>query len=131
MFIDQYAYGFRDHEDLIKARVGKRFGFLDVLRMGGVGSERAVVLNGCTEVVDFLSDTNAMTYANIALRKEGIVVILARDIRRLAWVVPYESLKLSGETTMKLSSDEQWLTLNADSPRHTRFFQKVKRFMAA
>ncbi|MEM9024787.1 MAG: hypothetical protein AAGB22_13655 [Bacteroidota bacterium] len=130
MFINKYSYGFRAHEDLIREHIGKRFGILERLRMGGAGSERMAVAGASEGMKEFVLLSASITYANIELRPNGLVVILAKDIRRLAWVIPYTSLSLFQSGTMNLYAGQEYLQLQCSAQRHYQFFHKLQRTKA-
>lgn len=124
MIIEQYAYGYRLHEDQIRSLVGK-FNILQRVKMGGSGSPRSVVEHASPNLFNLFKTKGGIVYANMDLRPSGVMVVMARDIRRTAWVIPFDKLVLFKSETLNIQANGEHLELRLDSSRQTPFINKL------
>lgn len=86
------TYFNRDHKQILEEFVGKPYSFWESLKRGGIGSKRMIVkqlspnLNFITNVI---SDLN---YANIELRKKGILIRINKGLKNFTWAIPFYQL---------------------------------------
>tara|TARA_Y100000991_G_scaffold53354_1_gene39007 strand:- start:984 stop:1364 length:381 start_codon:yes stop_codon:yes gene_type:complete len=77
---------------MLEEFVGKPYSFWESLKQGGIGSKRMIVkqlspnLNFITNVI---SDLN---YANIELRKKGILIRINNGLKNFTWAIPFYQL---------------------------------------
>ncbi len=75
--------------------VGKPFGLLDNLRMGGTGCQRMLVQQVSEGLEQYINDPLYPTYSAIELRPGGILVSLTHIMQRYTWPIPYAQLQIA------------------------------------
>ena len=77
---------------MLEEFVGEPYSIWESLKRGGIGSKRMIVkqlspnLNFITNVI---SDLN---YANIELRKKGILIRINKGLKNFTWAIPFYQL---------------------------------------
>ncbi|QTD38529.1 hypothetical protein JL193_04370 [Polaribacter batillariae] len=82
----------KDAETTINDLVGARYSFIEAIKMKGVGSKRMVVTDvsqGFKNVMNTVSDIN---YANIEIRKKGILIHINKGLKNFSWAIPFYQL---------------------------------------
>ena len=82
----------KDHKKTLENFVGKQYSLLDSLKRGGVGSKRMIVKQispNLNYIVNIISDLN---YANIELRKKGILIRINKGLKNFTWAIPFYQL---------------------------------------
>lgn len=86
------TYHIKEHNQLIEDIVGKPFSFFEALRRGGIGSKRLIV-NNFSPNLNFITNTvSDINYANIELRKQGILVMINKGLKNFTWAIPFYQL---------------------------------------
>jgi hypothetical protein len=78
--------------ELINDLVGKPFGFMQSLKMKGVGSKRLIIEDVSPNMQEYLNKIEDITYANIELRPIGILIRINKALKTFTWVIPYYQL---------------------------------------
>jgi hypothetical protein len=78
--------------ELINDLVGKPFGFMQSLKMKGVGSKRLIIEDVSPNMQEYLNKIEDITYANIELRPVGILIRINKALKTFTWVIPYYQL---------------------------------------
>ena len=78
----------------LEEQVGKKFSFLERFKMGGIGSQRMLIMSSSEEIDDLLSEDQKRNLCNIELRKGGIVVRFQSKMHTYAWPIPWHQLSL-------------------------------------
>ncbi len=82
----------KDHKKTLENFVGKSYSFWDSLKRGGVGSKRMIVKQlspNLSYINNIISDLN---YANIELRKKGILIRINKGLKNFTWAIPFYQL---------------------------------------
>ena len=82
----------KEHKQLIEDIVGEPFGFFEALRRGGIGSKRLVVNNFSPNLNFITNSVSDINYANIELRKQGILVMINKGLKNFTWAIPFYQL---------------------------------------
>lgn len=90
----QYSYPSKKIKDQIDQSVGKSFGLLSILKMGGIGSQRFTIDEANEEILDLFSYQSGECFTNIELRPKGIVLRFRARIDTYVLVLPYWSLSI-------------------------------------
>ena len=104
--------------------VGNPFGFLERIRLGGVGSKRMRIHSASEHFKGYFSKQADTIYCNIELRKTGIVIHFKKYQTVYSWLIPMESLKLDDNSFFTLISNEYSLSIVKD-----RLYQENKVFI--
>lgn len=78
----------------INGVLGKPYSFIDAIKMKGVGSKRMMVKSVSPKFQNILNTVSDINYANIELRKKGIIVHIAKGHKNYSWAVPFYQLTI-------------------------------------
>ena len=82
----------KDNEMLITDIVGQRFSFFESIKMKGVGSKRMMIKSVSPSLDNLMNKVSDINYANIELRKNGIIVHINQGLKTYSWVIPFHQL---------------------------------------
>ncbi|MBK87093.1 MAG: hypothetical protein CMC86_07875 [Flavobacteriaceae bacterium] len=91
MIIDTTHHN-KEHKKILENFVGKPYSLWDSLKRGGVGSKRMIVKQlspNLNYIINIISDLN---YANIELRKKGILIRINKGLKNFTWAIPFYQL---------------------------------------
>ena len=88
------SYYSKEIEDSINNLVGKPFGFLQRLKMGGIGSQRFLVEDANIELLEVINQHNSTPYVNIELRPKGILLMIKLRLDTWSLALPYYQLNI-------------------------------------
>ena len=103
--------------------VGKPYSLWESIKRGGIGSKRMIVkqlspnLNYITNVV---SDLN---YANIELRKKGILIRINKGLKSFTWAIPFYQLVFYKTNFTSIHAQGKFIHFN-----NSKTFKENKRF---
>lgn len=72
--------------------VGNSYSFFEAIKMKGIGSKRMMIIDvsqGFKNVMNTISDIN---YANIEIRKKGVLVHINKGLKNYSWPIPFYQL---------------------------------------
>lgn len=78
----------------IKDFVGKPYSFFESIKMRGIGSKRMIIDNVSSNLKSYMNLVSDINYANIELRKGGILIYINTGLKNYTWVIPYYHLVL-------------------------------------
>ncbi len=82
----------KDHAKLINGLVGKPFGLVQSIKMGGIGSKRMMVKAVSPNMQQYLNAVDDVNYANLELRPNGVLIRINKGLKNFTWVIPYYQL---------------------------------------
>ncbi len=91
MILDS-TYKNKDHKQLLLDVVGEPFTFLESLKMKGIGSKRMIINDVSPNLNNYLNTVSDINYANIELRKSGILIFINKGLQNFTWAIPYYQL---------------------------------------
>ena len=112
---------------------GKKFGLIERLKMGGIGSQRMVITDASDMILNLLSQDHAPDTCNIELRSAGIVVRFRSKMHTYAWAVPFHELSMfrNGEELSIYGKGEHMKMTTAHNEKlDRRFILKVLQYKA-
>lgn len=86
------TYQNKEHQNLIKDLVGKRFSFLQSIKMKGIGSKRMIIEEVSPNMKSYINTISDVNYANIELRPTGILIMINKGLSNFTWIIPYYQL---------------------------------------
>ena len=86
------TYSNKSNNQLIDDLVGKSYTFLESFKMKGIGSKRMIIDAASPNFKNYLNATEDVTYANIELRPNGLLVRINKGLKNYTWVVPFYHL---------------------------------------
>jgi hypothetical protein len=94
MGLHNITYKNKETEKEINAEIGKPFGLIEKLRLGGIGSRRMIIENFSEDLSSLALKVSGIQYANIELRPNGVIVHINQGIYTHAWTIPYFRLSI-------------------------------------
>ena len=82
----------KEAKELTNQLLGFPFSFYQSLKMGGIGSKRMIVEETSQNIANYTNKVSDVTYANIELRPEGIIVLLNKGLNNYTWIIPFRQL---------------------------------------
>ena len=82
----------KDNEILMTDIVGRRFSFFESIKMNGIGSKRMMIESVSPSMDRLMNTVSDINYANIELRKNGIIVHINKGLKTYSWVIPFHQL---------------------------------------
>lgn len=110
----------------INLAVGNSFSFIQILKIGSIGSQRMKVTeNSPTFTPIITKDFNAV-WANISLRPKGIIVIINSRLSQYSWIIPFYKLSIIKSNELVIHAEGEFLKLAIESDASiSRFVSKI------
>lgn len=86
------TYTNKEHIELINGLVGKPFGFMQSIKMKGIGSKRMMIEDVSPNMNQYLNLVADVNYANLELRPIGLLIRINKGLKNFTWVIPYYQL---------------------------------------
>jgi len=86
------TYFNRDHKQMLEEFVGKPYSFWEILKRGGIGSKRMIVKQLSPNLSFISNSISDLNYANIELRKKGILIRINKGLKNFTWAIPFYQL---------------------------------------
>mgnify|MGYP001052369525 CR=1 FL=1 len=91
MVLDTTYYN-KEHKTLIDEFVGESYSFWEAIKRRGVGSKRMIVDQLSPNLNYITNTTSDINYANIELRKKGILIHITKGQKNYTWAIPFYQL---------------------------------------
>ena len=91
MVLDTTYYN-KEHKPIIDQFVGKSYNLWEAIRRGGVGSKRMIVEKLSPNLDHITNSTSDINYANIELRKRGVLIHITKGLKNYSWAIPFYQL---------------------------------------
>jgi hypothetical protein len=88
------TYKNKDAQTTINDLIGKRYSFIQSIKLKGTGSKRMMIDEvsiGFQKIVNSVSDIN---YGNIEIRPKGILVHVNKGLKNYSWAIPFYQLHI-------------------------------------
>ncbi len=110
----------------INHAVGQSFSWKERWKMGGIGSRRMTIHEISDEYKKYLNADHYISTANIELRPKGIIVHFRHKLQAYSWIMPYKSLQIVYNSTLRLESDDHFIQFN--EPENDRFIDRMIQY---
>jgi len=74
--------------------VGKPYSLIQAIKRRGVGSKRMIVDKVSPNLNSILNTVSDLNYANIEMRKNGILIHITKGLKNFTWAIPFYHLVL-------------------------------------
>ncbi len=91
MVLDTTYYN-KEHKSIIDQFVGESYNLWEAIRRGGVGSKRMIVEKLSPNLDHITNTTSDINYANIELRKRGVLIHITKGLKNYTWAIPFYQL---------------------------------------
>ena len=121
------AYKNKETEKEINAEMGKPFGLIEKLKLGGIGSRRMIIENFSEDIKNLTLKVSGIQYANIELRPNGIIVHINQGIYTHAWTIPYFRLSVFNGDFFTIHGGGSHIQFNKEKSwkENKEFLQKI------
>lgn len=128
MILDTTHYE-KEHKELLKDIVGSPFGFLQAIRLKGIGSKRLIVKEVSPNMAQYLNKVSDINYANIELRPKGILIHITKGLKNFTWAIPYYQLVLYKIDGSSIHAQGKYIhfSKNKTFRENKPFFRKLLR----
>jgi len=117
------TYKNKEHENLINDLVGKRFSFLQSLKMKGIGSKRMVIDDVSANMKTYTNTISDVNYANIELRPSGILIMINKGLKNFTWIIPYYQLVIYKTNGSSIHAQGRFINFrNNNTFKENKFF---------
>jgi len=82
----------KEHKSIIDQFVGESYNLWEAIRRGGVGSKRMIVEKLSPNLGHITNTTSDINYANIELRKRGVLIHITKGLKNYTWAIPFYQL---------------------------------------
>ncbi len=121
------TYKNKETEKEINAEMGKPFGLIEKLKLGGIGSRRMIIENFSEDIENLALKVSGIQYANIELRPNGIIVHINQGIYTHAWTIPYFRLSVFNGDFFTIHGAGSHIQFNKEKSwkENKEFLQKI------
>ncbi len=121
------TYKNKETEKEINAEMGKPFGLIEKLKLGGIGSRRMIIENFSEDIKNLTLKVSGIQYANIELRPNGIIVHINQGIYTHAWTIPYFRLSVFNGDFFTIHGGGSHIQFNKEKSwkENKEFLQKI------
>ncbi len=121
------TYKNKETEKEINAEMGKPFGLIEKLKLGGIGSRRMIIENFSVDIKNLALKVSGIQYANIELRPNGIIVHINQGIYTHAWTIPYFRLSVFNGDFFTIHGGGSHIQFNKEKSwkENKEFLQKI------
>lgn len=121
------TYTNKKNDQTIIDLVGKSFGFIQSIKMGGIGSKRMIIEDVSPNMKHYLNTVAAVNYANLELRPLGLLIMINKGLQNYTWIIPYYQLviyKSDGSSIHAQGKSIQFIK-NTTFRENKAFFDKL------
>lgn len=108
MVLDTTYYN-KEHKELFNNFVGKPYTFFEAIKRRGVGSKRMIVDKVSSNLNPILNTVSDLNYANIEMRKNGILVHITKGHKNFTWAIPFYHLVLYKTDGMSINAQGKFI----------------------
>ena len=121
------TYKNKETEKEINAEMGKPFGLIEKLRLGGIGSRRMIIENFSEDLKNLTLKVSGIQYANIELRPNGVIIHINQGIYTHAWTIPYFRLSIFNGDFFTVHGGGSHIQFNKEKSwkENKEFLQKI------
>ena len=117
----------KEHKQLLDDFVGKPYSILESIKRGGVGSKRMIV-NELSPNLSFITNAvSDLNYANIELRRKGILIRITKGLKNFTWAIPFYQLVFYKTDFTSIHAQGKYIHFKNSKTfkENTRFFKNL------
>ncbi|RYM32577.1 hypothetical protein ERX46_15035 [Brumimicrobium glaciale] len=117
----------KEEEKEINSLVGSRYNVIDMFyrKIGAIGCSRMEVLEYSKLFNGIMDRRKQAVFANIALRPNGIIVVVNIRLSDYSWVIPYHYLSIFKTDILVIHGQGEFLKLKITGDQNKKFIAKV------
>ena len=127
--IKNLSYNSKKNKATLFELVGRPLSLLERLKLRGIGSNKLVITDASTEIIELLRLDNNINYCNIEIRKNGIVIRFRSLLETYGLIIPYYKLVIyKGESKIySFFKDQHYIKFLVNNKNTTLFVKKVNK----
>jgi hypothetical protein len=103
------TYYNKEHKLLFNNLVGKPYNLFESIKRRGIGSKRMIVDKVSPNLNSILNTVSDLNYANIEMRKKGILIHITKGLRNFTWAIPFYHLVLYKTDGMSIHAQGKFI----------------------
>ena len=117
----------KEHKQLLSDLVGVSFSFLEAFKMKGVGSKRMIIEDVSPNLQLYMNLVSDINYANIELRKNGVLIYINKGLQNYTWAIPYYQLVIYKTNGVSIHAQGRYIHFknNKTFRENKSFFRKM------
>jgi len=117
----------KEHKEILEDLVGKPFSFMESLKKKGIGSKRMVINDVSLNLKPLMNSVSDINYANIELRKKGILIYINKGLQNFTWAIPYYQLVVYKTNGSSIHAQGKFIHFknNKTFKENKKFFDKM------
>ncbi len=117
----------KNHKELIADLIGQPYGFMDRIKLKGIGSKRMIVSEVSPNLQDLMNKVSDMNYANIEIRPGGIIIFINKGLKNFSWIIPYYQLVIYKTNGTSIHAQGKYVHFknNKTFKENKQFFTKL------
>ena len=121
------TYSSRENDEIINDLVGKQFTLLQMIKMKGIGSKRMIVDEVSPNLEPMINKVADLTYANMELRPNGVLIMINKGLRNFTWIIPYYHLVIYKTNGASIHAQGKYIRFRNDKTfkENKSFFNKL------
>ena len=88
------TYNNKEAEATIDDLIGKRYTFIESIKLKGTGSKRMMIEDVSIGFKKIINAVNDINYGNIEIRSKGILVYINKGLTNYSWAIPFYQLHI-------------------------------------
>ncbi|WP_223033456.1 hypothetical protein [Hanstruepera marina] len=121
------TYTEKNHKQIIADLVGKPYSFFEAIKLKGIGSKRMIVSEVSPNLRVLMNKVTDVNYANIELRRGGIIVYINKGLQNFSWIIPFYQLVIYRTNGMSIHAQGKFIHFknNKTFKENKHFFSKL------
>lgn len=113
----------KEHKQILNDLVGASFSLFESIRMKGVGSKRMIIGEVSPNLKPLMNTVSDINYANIELRRQGILIFVNKGLQNFTWAIPYYQLTVYKTNGISIHAQGKFIQF-----KNTKTFKENKQF---
>ncbi|SFD20893.1 hypothetical protein [Algibacter pectinivorans] len=122
MILDSTHFN-KKHKEILNDLVGEPFSFLESLKMKGVGSKRMIIEDVSPNLKAYMNTVSDTNYANLELRKAGVLIYINKGLKNFTWPIPYYQLVIYRTNGLSIHAKGKFIHF-----KNNKMFRENKHF---
>ena len=114
----------KEKKILIQSLVGDSISIWESLFVKRKGSHRMIINNLSENFNNYFKKYNDLLYANIELRKKGIIIRISANLESVSWIIPFYKLTIFNSTYFSIYADDNFIKFKKD-----KYYSINKKFI--
>jgi hypothetical protein len=121
------TYHNKEDKQILEDLVGRPFTLLESIKMRGIGSKRMIINDVSPNLQSYMNTVSDANYANVELRKNGILIFINKGLKNFTWAIPYYQLVIYKTNGASIHAQGKFIHFknNKTFKENKRFFDKM------